>query len=94
MNNFKLGSDFDHLVNSLSDAELLNLFIQSCSQTTINGVPVPRFPPEEIQKQFVGASYEHALYDVLCKQKVQRNAEKSAEACATFLNLDFSISRR
>lgn len=49
MNKFKLGSDFDHLVNSLSDVELLNLFIQSCSQTTINGVPVPRFPPEEIQ---------------------------------------------
>ena len=63
MNKFKLGSDFDHLVNSLSDVELLNLFIQSCSQTTINGVPVPRFPPEEIQKQFVGASYEHALYE-------------------------------
>ena len=39
MNKFKLGSDFDHLVNSLSDVELLNLFIQSCSQTTINGVP-------------------------------------------------------
>jgi transcriptional regulator with XRE-family HTH domain len=32
---------------------------------------------------------------VLCKQKVQRNAEKSAEACSyLFLNLDFSISRR
>ncbi|PFU37172.1 methyltransferase [Bacillus cereus] len=63
MNNFKLGSDFDNLVSPLSDAQLLNLFIQSCSQTTINGVPVPTFPPEEIQKQFVGASYEHALYE-------------------------------
>ena len=31
---------------------------------------------------------------VLCKQKVQRNAEKSAEACSYLLNLDFSISRR
>ena len=49
MDNFKLGSDFDNLVSSLSDVELLNLFIQSCSQTTINGVPVPMFPPEEIQ---------------------------------------------
>lgn len=63
MNNFKLGSDFDNLVSPLSDAELLNLFIQSCSQTTINGIPVPTFPPEKIQKQFVGASYEHALYE-------------------------------
>ena len=60
MNNFKLGSDFDNLVSPLSDVELLNLFIQSCSQTKINGIPVPMFPPEEIQQQFVGASYEHA----------------------------------
>ncbi len=44
MNNFKLGSDFDNLVSPLSDVELLNLFIQSCSETTINGVPVPMFP--------------------------------------------------
>ena len=63
MNNFKLGSDFDNLVSPLSDVELLNLFIQSCSQTKINGIPVPMFPPEEIQQQFVGASYEHALYE-------------------------------
>ena len=78
MNNFKLGSDFDHLVNSLSDAELLNLFIQSCSQTTINGVPVPRFPPEEIQKQFVGASYEHALLRCFVQAE---SAEKCREKC-------------
>lgn len=63
MNNFKLGSDFDNLVSPLSDVELLNLFIQSCSQTKINGIPVPMFPSEEIQQQFVGASYEHALYE-------------------------------
>ncbi len=50
MNKFKLGSDFDNLVSPLSDVELLNLFIQSCSQTTINGVSVPTFPPEDIQK--------------------------------------------
>ncbi|HDX9631971.1 TPA: class I SAM-dependent methyltransferase [Bacillus cereus] len=63
MNNFKLGSDFDNLVSPLSAIELLNLFIQSCSQTKINGTLVPMFPPEEIQQQFVGASYEHALYE-------------------------------
>lgn len=63
MNNFKLGSDFDNLVSPLSDVELLNLFIQSCSKTKINGISVPMFPPEEIQQQFVGASYEHALYE-------------------------------
>ncbi|EJT17563.1 hypothetical protein LaLC_57450 [Bacillus anthracis] len=45
MNNFKLGNDFDNLVSPLSDVELLNLFIQSCSQTKINGTPVPMFPP-------------------------------------------------
>ncbi|MFK4470228.1 hypothetical protein ABH960_005888 [Bacillus sp. RC252] len=48
MNNFELGSDFDNLVSPLSDVELLNLFIQSCSQTKINGIPVPMFPSEEI----------------------------------------------
>lgn len=63
MDDFKLGSDFDNLVSPLSDVELLHLFIQSCSQTKINGIPVPMFPPEEIQQQFVGASYEHALYE-------------------------------
>ncbi|MEJ9116323.1 hypothetical protein LAV76_26755 [Bacillus paramobilis] len=49
MNNFKLGSEFDNLVSPLSDIELLNLFIQSCSQTKINGIPVLTFPSEEIQ---------------------------------------------
>ncbi len=44
MNNFKLGNDFDNLVSPLSDVKLLNLFIQSCSQTKINGTPVPMFP--------------------------------------------------
>ena len=42
----------------------------------------------------VGASVSFLPPGVLCKQKVQRNAEKSAEACSYLLNLDFSISRR
>ncbi|MEI2314358.1 glycoside hydrolase family 99-like domain-containing protein [Bacillus paramobilis] len=53
MNNFKLGIDFDNLVSPLSDVELLNLFIQICSQTKINSIPVPMFPSEE--KTFPGA---------------------------------------
>ena len=43
MNNFKLGSDFENLVSPLSDVELLNLLIQSCSQTKINSITVHTF---------------------------------------------------
>ncbi len=45
MNTFKLGSDFENLVSPLSDVELLNLFIQSCSQIKINGITVHMFSP-------------------------------------------------
>ena len=46
--------------------------------------PVPRFPPEEIQKQFVGASYEHALLAMMfCASRKCREMQRKVQRLAT-----------
>jgi SAM-dependent methyltransferase len=45
----------------LTDEEWLDVLIQSVSGADYQGIELPGFPPEEVQKRFVGASGEHAL---------------------------------
>ncbi|MBV2186330.1 MAG: class I SAM-dependent methyltransferase [Rhizobium sp.] len=45
----------------LSDIEWLDVLIKSTQSSTVNGLHLPKFPPESVQAQFVGSSNENAL---------------------------------
>lgn len=48
-------------IKRISDGEWLRLLVESVQKPIINGMKMPGFPPENVQKQFVGSSYEDAI---------------------------------
>ena len=48
-------------IKKISDNEWLRLLVDSVQKPIINGMKMPGFPPENVQKQFVGSSYEDAI---------------------------------
>jgi SAM-dependent methyltransferase len=46
---------------SLNDRKWLKLLIRSINDPVYQGVELPKFPPDEVQRQFVGSAGEHAL---------------------------------
>ena len=48
-------------IRRISDDEWLKMLVESVHTPVIHGIKMPGFPPEHIQKQFVGSSYENAL---------------------------------
>lgn len=49
------------LARGVSDREWLDLLITGIDQPVINGVRMPRFPEDQIQRNMVGSAGEHAL---------------------------------
>lgn len=45
----------------LTDQEWLGVMIESVDRPVINGIEMPGFPPEEMQRTIVGSSGVHAL---------------------------------
>jgi glycosyltransferase involved in cell wall biosynthesis len=50
-----------HQIKEISDNDWLRMLLDSVQKPSINGIKMPGFPPDQIQKQFVGSSYENAL---------------------------------
>ncbi|MCC3424652.1 MAG: methyltransferase domain-containing protein [Microcoleus sp. PH2017_01_SCD_O_A] len=56
--------DYIHIYASrLSDLDWLNLLIKSINEPFIDGIELPRFPSDDIQRQFVGKSGESTLQE-------------------------------
>ena len=51
----------DCMLGRYTDEQWLALLVRSIREETIDGLKFPRFPPDELQSQFVGSSNEHAL---------------------------------
>jgi len=49
--------------SGMSDREWLEVLITSVEHKFVNGIELPGFPPDEIQRNSVGSSGEHALRD-------------------------------
>jgi SAM-dependent methyltransferase len=47
----------------LNDREWLQVLVDSLSQHEIRGVRLPRFPADDLQRQFVGSAGEHTLHE-------------------------------
>ncbi len=53
--------EYHNIVKDMTDEQYLGLILESVEHPYVNGIKMPGFPSEEIQKQFVGSSKEHAL---------------------------------
>jgi SAM-dependent methyltransferase len=49
--------------SALSDADWLSVLVRSVTEPVIDGVPMPGFPPAELQRNTVGSTGEHALQE-------------------------------
>ena len=57
----RLGQTFRDSVQNLDDENYLQLILRSVTQTNIQGLEMPGFPTDEIQRQFVGSTKDQAL---------------------------------
>jgi SAM-dependent methyltransferase len=74
-----------------SDAAWLDLLISSIHSPVVRGVKLPGFPPEEVQRQFVGSAGEHSLREGFGFFKVVKAYAQSYGAALTISThvLDF-----
>ena len=56
-------TDFHSAVAHFSDEAWLDVLLRSVGTQLVAGVPLPGFPPEQLQRDFVGSAGEHTLLE-------------------------------
>src|SRR5882762_1933449 len=81
------------ILASMSDEEWLNINLQSVHTRVVNGLQMPGFPDESLQRQFIGSSGCHALREVFPFYRLikQRAAQLGRPLKSLSRVLDFGI---
>lgn len=66
-------SDFFGMYAHLTDEQWLDVLKKSIGSRQFDGMLFPDFPSEDIQVQFVGSSYEHALTEASAFYRIQKS---------------------